>query len=64
MVDPARRKGCVGYIEENPRRRLLPPNFEGRFSFLVRSICTTNFSHVILVHTNRDLSWFSVCPSY
>ena len=64
VVDHARRKGCVGYIEENPRRRLLPRSFKGRFSFLARSICTTNSSHVILVPTNRDLSWFSVCPSY
>jgi len=49
------------YIEDSPHRWLLG-NFVGSF-FLARSVCTANFNHLILVHTNRDLRWFSVCPS-
>jgi len=32
--------------------------------FLVRSVCTTSFSHPILVCRNRLMSRYSVCPSY
>ena len=59
VVDPARREGSLGYIEKSPHRQLLLRNFVGRL-FLARSICTTNFSHPILVRRKRDLSRVSV----
>ena len=44
---------------------LLLWNFVGLlFLFLARNICTTSFSHPILVRRNRHLSQCSVCLSY
>jgi len=55
-------EGSLGYIEESPRCCSSGTSWVCPF-FLARNICTTNFSHPILVRRNRHLSRYSVCPS-
>ena len=71
---PGTRKGLQrGYmtcrrISRLCRRKTAPLllwNFVGlSFFFWAQNICTTTFSHHILVCRNRHLSRYSICPSY
>jgi len=58
----SRRISCLYRRKPTP---LLLWNFVGlSFFFWAQNICTTSFSHPILVGRNRHLSSYSVCPSY
>jgi len=57
VVDPSHREGSLGCIEESPRRCSSGTSWVCHFFFGARNICTTRFSHPILVRRNRHLSW-------
>ena len=47
VVDPARREGSLGYVQESPRRRSSGTLWVCRF-FLARNICSISIRHPIL----------------